>query len=110
MPVGQSDTNNPTIDSKGPLRNSLRVRVKVSGRKVNAQIESRHGLASVHHEGRVETAKAGKPFVFEIDGRTVVTDRVKMPKRPFLQAPLDAEQQAILDMLKDAMVRGYVQS
>lgn len=107
MPVGQSDTKDPRIDSKGPLRNSLRVKVTAKSGKVNAEVQARHGLARIHHDGGTEYARGGKKFVFEIQGRTVVTDRVKMPKRPFLAAALTAKQKDVTQILSEAMIKGY---
>ncbi len=110
MPVGVTSLKLPTIDSKGSLRNSLRTRVQVRGSEISAQVEARHGLAHILHEGGTVTAPARNPFVFAIGGRMVVTRRVRMPARRFLAAARESKRRAILKGLSKRMVRSYEQS
>ena len=110
MAVGMGSQANPTIDSKGSLRNSLRTHVRRRGGTIVAQVEARHGLANILHNGGTQVAKRGKTFVFEVLGRRVVTDRVRMPARPFLRAAHRKKRREIAKGMLAAMKRRYVRT
>ncbi len=109
MAVGQGSQTNPTIDSKGRLRNALRTRVKVGGSKVGASIIADHPLANILFRGGVQVAR-DSPFVFEVDGRTVVTDQIRFPERPVLKAALEGKKAEVLDSVKKHVVEGYTKA
>ena len=109
MPVGVTGPN-PTIASRGPLRNSLRTSIKMRRGSIVASVEARHSLARIHHEGGTVRAGSGKKFVFEVDGRTVVTDEVTIPPRPFLKAAHNRKRGAILKGMLRRMSRTYVRA
>lgn len=112
MPRGQTSRTRPTIDSKGPLRTKTSARVSVRPGRVVAEVRNTHGLAATLHEGAVRTSRGGKPFIFrdERSGRWVITHRIRIPGRPFVQAPVQNELQKNLERLAKRLTRSYEQA
>ena len=108
MPVGVGSITNPTIDSKGRMRSMISGKVKKIGLKgITAEVRSSNPLSRILHDGGTVFAKKN-PFVFKLPNqdRTIATEQIKFPKRPFLNAPVKKRRITTLRIIKRFWTKG----
>ena len=111
MAIGKGSLKNATLARhSGDLANSINTKVSVARNRQSAQIGSNLKYARIHEEGGVIKPKKGKYLKFTVGGKTIFTESVTIPKRPFLSSSLEAKRQRILEVILDRLMEGYKKS
>jgi len=88
----------------GNLRRSMDIElIEASSERATAQIGTNLIYAAIHEFGGEIRPVNARALVFEIDGKTVVTQLVRMPARPYLRPAFESGREAAVANFRAAL-------